>query len=103
MNILVVAPHPDDDLIGCGGSMIRHLRNGHPLTVAYMTSGDAGSLRHTKEDLTEIRERETRQAAKILGINELIFLRNADGYLQYNQNNLVRLINLIREKKPEII
>jgi LmbE family N-acetylglucosaminyl deacetylase len=103
MNILVVAPHPDDDLIGCGGSMIRHLRNGHPLTVTYMTSGDAGSLRHTKENLTEIREREARQAAKILGINELIFLRNADGYLQYNQNNLVRLINLIREKKPEII
>jgi len=68
-----------------------------------MTSGDAGSLRHTKENLTEIREREARQAAKILGINELIFLRNADGYLQYNQNNLVRLINLIREKKPEII
>ena len=103
MNILVVAPHPDDDLIGCGGSMIRHLRNGHPLTVTYMTSGEAGNLRHTKEDLTEIREREARQAAKILGIKELIFLRNADGYLQYNQDNLVTLINLIRQKKPEII
>jgi LmbE family N-acetylglucosaminyl deacetylase len=103
MNILVFAPHPDDDLIGCGGSLIRHGQAGHHLTVAYMTSGEAGSLNYGKEELAELREQEARDATEILGIHDLIFLRNADGYLTYDRNNLIRLTDLIRERKPQVV
>jgi LmbE family N-acetylglucosaminyl deacetylase len=103
MNILVFSPHPDDDLIGCGGSMIRHLQAGHHLTVAYMTSGEAGSLNYGKAELAGLREQEARAATGILGIDDLVFLRNADGYLAYDRENLIRLTNLVRERKPQTV
>ena len=65
MNVLVAAPHPDDDVIGCGGSLIKLTRAGHRIIIVYLTSGEAGSIDHTKEELLLIREREARQAARI--------------------------------------
>ncbi len=101
-NILVFAAHPDDDVIGCGGSLAKYASDSS-ITVAYMTSGDAGSLAYSKEELAKIREAEARKASGVLGIKDLVFLRNPDGYLQHNQDNMVRLINLIRQKKPNLI
>ncbi len=103
MKVLVAAPHPDDDLIGCGGTMIRHRQAGSSVTVVYMTSGDAGNLKMGKAELAEVREAETRDAMSRLGINDLIFVRNEDGYLRYDKSNLIRLTKLIREKQPDII
>lgn len=103
MNIMVFAPHPDDDLIGCGGSIVKHVKNGNKVTIVYMTSGDAGSLKYSKEELAKTREKETKEAAKVIGSIELVYLRNPDGYLEYNRENLVKLINLIREARPDII
>ena len=39
LGVLIFAPHPDDDVIGCGGAIIQHVRNGDDVTIAYMTSG----------------------------------------------------------------
>ncbi len=102
--ILVFAPHPDDEIIGCGGSLVKHINNGAHVTVVYVTSGDAGSLRHSKEELAAIREKEAKDGAQVLGIHDLIFLNNPDGYLEFHkQKNIVEFINIIREKKPHII
>lgn len=101
--VLVFSPHPDDDLIGCGGSIAKHIKQENQVTIVYMTSGDAGSLKYSKEELTKIREEETEEAAKIFGLNDLIFLRNPDGYVEYNKDNLVKIISVIREKKPNLI
>jgi LmbE family N-acetylglucosaminyl deacetylase len=103
MQVLIVAPHPDDDVIGCGGSIIRHIRKGHTVTVVYMTSGEAGSLVRAKEELRRIREAETSEAASVMGFSDLIFLRNADGCLSADAENLTRLTRIIREKRPEMI
>lgn len=103
MRALVVAPHPDDDIIGCGGSIIRHSRKGNTVTAVYMTSGEAGSLVHPKEELRLIREAEAREAASFMGFDDLIFLRNADGGLSMDIENITRLTRIIRAKRPEII
>lgn len=100
---LIFAPHPDDDLMGCGGSMAKHVKQGNEVTVVYLTSGDAGSLKYAKNELAEIREKEAGNAAKIIGVKDLIFLKNPDGYLECNKENLVKIVDLIREKKPNII
>lgn len=100
--VIVFAPHPDDDLIGCGGSISKHIKQGNEVTIVYMTSGDAGSLKYSKQELVKIRETEAKNATKILGVDDLIFLRNADGYLEYNKENLVKIIDVIRDKKPNI-
>ncbi|VVB54624.1 Diacetylchitobiose deacetylase [uncultured archaeon] len=101
--IMVFSPHPDDGVIGCGGSIINHVKKGDDVTIVYMTSGDAGSLRVSKKALGRIREEEAKNAGRILGVKELVFLRNPDGYLEYKKDNFVNIISLIRRKKPNLV
>ncbi|MCK9232707.1 MAG: PIG-L family deacetylase, partial [Syntrophales bacterium] len=98
--ILVAAPHPDDEWIGCGGSLLKHIRRGNPVTVVYMTSGEAGGLGRTREALAAVREAEAREAAAFAGITDLIFLGNPDGYLAYDRSNLVGLVEIVRRIRP---
>jgi len=101
--ILVFAAHPDDDIIGCGGSLAKHVKQGNNVSVCYMTSGDSGSLDYAKEKLARIRENEARHAAEVIGFQNLTYLRNPDGYLEFNEGNLKKLVELIRKKKPNVI
>ncbi len=103
MNILVFSPHPDDDVLGCGGSIIKHAQMDHRVTVVYLTSGEAGNIRYSKAELARIRENEARQASALLGTKEVVFLRNEDGYLAYNKDTLIPVINLIRSQQPDIV
>jgi LmbE family N-acetylglucosaminyl deacetylase len=101
--VLVFAAHPDDDLIGCGGSLAKHVKLGNHVSVCYVTSGEEGSLEHSKEELARIREDEAKKAAEIIGFTDIIFLRNRDGYLEYNEPNLKQLVELIRKKQPHVV
>ncbi|KUG02502.1 hypothetical protein ASZ90_020134 [hydrocarbon metagenome] len=103
INVMVFAPHPDDDIIGCGGSMARHVQNGNQVSIVYLTSGEAGSLKYTKAELADIREREAREAAALLGVCQLTFLGMPDGFISYDQKNLVSLVNVIRRQRPDLI
>jgi glucosamine-6-phosphate deaminase len=44
--VLVFSPHPDDDVISMGGTLIRLTRQGHPVHIAYMTSGNIAVFDH---------------------------------------------------------
>lgn len=101
--IMVFAPHPDDDVLGCGGSIAKHARQGCHIITVYMTSGEAGSLACSASELAALRENEARQASALLGVNETVFLRNPDGYLAYNRDNLVKIVSLLRANKPDIV
>ncbi len=103
INVVVFAPHPDDDLIGCGGSMAKHVQNGNKVSIVYLTSGEAGSLKYTKLELAGIRESEARNAAALMGISDLTFLGIPDGFIAYNQENLMSLVSIIRTQKPTVI
>jgi len=103
MNILVVAPHPDDDVIGCGGSIAKHRSLGHHVHVVYMTSGNAGSIKISKKILGEIREKEAVAALKVLDVSRHTFLRIPDGYVTVDDEILKQFIELIRQTKPNII
>ncbi len=103
LRVMVFAPHPDDELIGCGGSIAKHVKNGNEVFVVYMTSGDSGSLKYSKTELAKLREDEARRGLEILGVKKFTFLRNPDGYLESNKENLVKTLSLIREYKPNII
>jgi LmbE family N-acetylglucosaminyl deacetylase len=101
--VLVFSAHPDDDLIGCGGSMAKHVKLGNHVSVCYVSSGEAGSLEHSKAELAQIREDEAKKAAEIIGFSDIIFLRNRDGYLEYNEPTLTQLVEVIRKKKPHVV
>ena len=100
MRILVLAPHPDDDLIGCGGSLIKHEKAGAIISIAYITSGEAGS-----KSLGTIRESEAIKACAQLGINanHLHFLHESDGGIVVGPKIVSEVVEIIRKGKPDII
>lgn len=101
--VLIFAAHPDDDLIGCGGSMAKHVKLGNQVSVCYMTSGEAASQDRSKEELGKTRKNEAKNAARLIGFRDITFMRNPDGYLQYNQDNLKKTTELIRLKQPNLV
>ncbi len=103
MNVLVFSPHPDDDLLGCGGSIIKHIKHGNKIVVVYMTSGESGSLKYAKEELAKKREEEIQKASSRIGINKNIFLKEEDGYLSLNKNLLIKTVNLLRSERPDVV
>jgi len=103
LRVMVFAPHPDDELVGCGGSIAKHVSLGNKVTIVYLTSGDAGNIHFKKNELANIRENEARKGMQLMGVNNLIFLKNLDGYLEASGENLVKVVELIREYKPNVI
>ena len=89
--IIVFASHPDDETIGCGGSIAKHAREGDLITVVFFTSGKEG------------RETEAKEAAKILGVSKLEFLRFEDGFLSYSPESVEKVEKILEEVKPELI
>jgi LmbE family N-acetylglucosaminyl deacetylase len=83
--VLVVSPHPDDDVIGCGGTLAWLAERGTPCTVAYVTDGSRshpGSTAFAPERIARIREGEARRALRQLGVRVApVFLRETDGSL----------------------
>ena len=81
MNVLVVAPHPDDESIGCGGAICLHRERGDRVSVVFLTSGELGLPHLPRADAWRIREREAKAAARILDLQSLSFLRCPDWVL----------------------
>lgn len=101
--VLVFAPHPDDDVIGCGGSMAKHIANGNSVAVVFMTSGDIGSLSYSPAEIVAIREGEARKAGEFLGVSAVHFFKNPDGHLHCSWENLIRITSLLRDYRPHIV
>jgi LmbE family N-acetylglucosaminyl deacetylase len=80
--VLVIAPHPDDESLGCGGSICLHRERGDRVHVVFLTSGELG-MKHLPSSQSQlIREREAAAAAEILGVTELTFLRKMDWFVE---------------------
>lgn len=82
MNVLVLSPHPDDEVLGCGGTVTGLALAGHRVDVLYLTSGEAGGHGTPPDEVAKIREEEARAAAAVLGIQSTDFWRLPDGGLE---------------------
>ena len=80
MNVLIVAPHPDDEAIGCGGSICLHAACGDRISVVYLSSGELGLPHLPETEARQLREKEAVAAAEVLGISEWTFLRLPDWF-----------------------
>ena len=93
-NILVLSPHPDDESIGCGGTIRKHVLEGDTVEVIVLTSGERGG--HTaisEEELIRIREQESMKARDILGVHSLEFWSQPDGSFKITPEGRLRLKN----------
>ncbi len=100
--VLVLAPHMDDEIIGPGGTILRHVQANVPVTFVYMTDGMTGGP-PTNPPLNELRNAESRKAAEIVGVRDLIFLDGPDGSLHDSPAIVAALVKILTDRKPAII
>ncbi len=93
--VLAVGAHPDDEAVGCGGALRRHVLVGDRVTAVFLTSGEAGG--HGIDHAGETREREALAAARVLGIDDVRFWREPDGRLRARRSLVERLAAVIAE------
>ena len=104
MNVLVVAPHPDDEAIGCGGAICLHADRGDRVAVAFLTSGELGVKGLEREAVWQLRETEAGAAAGILGVADLVFLRQQDFALGDHVDEAAQaLAPVIARERPELL
>ena len=104
MNVLVLAPHPDDEAIGCGGALCLHADKGDRVAVVFLTSGELGLKHLPRDEAWKIRETEARAAAKILGVHDLTFLRGRDWQLDEDIPQMAAALRPVLERElPQII
>ncbi len=96
--LLVLAPHPDDEAIGCGGLIAQHLRESRTVHIAVATNGaEAGNF--------EIREEESRRGVALLGSQATLeFFRFQDRALKTHSRELAdRIGELLVSIQPDLI
>lgn len=103
MRVLVIAPHPDDETLGVGGTMVRLSREGHDVFVAIVTRGDPAMF--DPAFIEQVR-REALQAHRLLRVHDTIFLEGFPAALldtiPHSQLNEA-LRKLLLDIKPEIL
>lgn len=102
---MAIVAHPDDIEFSAAGTLARWAKAGARISYVLCTSGDVGIADPgmTREQATEIREAEAREAARIAGATEIIFLRERDGMLQATLELRKKLVREIRRFRPEVI
>lgn len=102
---LVIYAHPDDADFGCSGTVAAWARQGVEVTYCMVTNGASGSQdpKMTRRKLRDIRLREQRAAAKILGVKRVVPLDYEDGYLYPTLEVRLDVARVVRQTKPDLI
>lgn len=83
--ILVIAPHPDDETLGCGGTLALLRQRSCQVKVIIMTDGAKGDpLGYLTGNVVTHRQRESLAALQVLGIEDVVFLSQPDGNYQHS-------------------
>ncbi len=103
--VLVVLAHPDDPEFFCGGTIARWAASGRKITYCLLTRGDKGSDDESlsTQELAETREAEQRAAAKVLGVHEVTFLHELDGYVLPTLELRRDIVRVVRQVKPQVV
>jgi len=109
MKILVISPHPDDLDFACAGTVAKLVREGREVSYLIVSDGSKGSRgipegRNIGEaELVELRKREQQEAARVVGVENVVFLGFKDGEIENTPELREELVKQIRRFKPGIV
>ncbi|MCP4441813.1 MAG: bacillithiol biosynthesis deacetylase BshB1 [Aureispira sp.] len=98
VDILAIGVHPDDIELSCSGTLLQHIALGYKVALLDLTCGELGT-----RGSAELRLEEAAVASKMLGAVVRGNLEFEDGFFEHNQENLIKIIEMIRFLKPKII
>jgi LmbE family N-acetylglucosaminyl deacetylase len=105
--ILVILAHPDDPEFFCGGTIAKWVSEGHEVSYLLLTKGEKGINEHfDPEDIQEIkniRVLEQKNAAAVLGVQNIKYLDHPDGYLIPSILIRRQVVREIRMINPDIV
>jgi N-acetylglucosamine malate deacetylase 1 len=104
-SILVLAPHMDDEVLGCGGTVAAHADAGARITLVFLTSGRYGAGPEAPEQLELIaaRKHEAGHAAKIIGATSSHLIDGMGNRLETDVAAAARLRAILEQERPEIV
>src|SRR4051812_31149005 len=111
---MAVLAHPDDESLGVGGTLAKYAAEGVEVFVVTATRGEAGRFRGHRQGepqhpgpvtLANIRERELRAAAVVLGVREVSFLGYKDQQLDRAdpRESIGRIVDKMRQVRPDVV
>jgi LmbE family N-acetylglucosaminyl deacetylase len=102
-NVICFGAHADDIEFGCMGTVIKLLREGYQARFVILTNGENGfKMGHaTPEERIKIRKEEQLEVGRRLGLEEVIFLDHADGFLAYSEELRRRLVEILKQFCPD--
>src|SRR5580700_7394011 len=98
LDLVAVAPHPDDLEITCGGTLAKLVKQGYRVGIIDLTSGEP-----TPRGSDEIRQREAEAARKILGVQVRINLGLPNRVLMDSPEGRFRLGTELRRLQPKVV
>lgn len=98
--VLVLSPHPDDEAIGMGGTLLKHVDNGSEVTVLYLTDG--GGLEEPRDKMRAVRRAEAEALGAATGVRQ-VFWTNEDTRLTNDALTVDAMTDLLRELRPQHI
>lgn len=98
LDILVLAAHPDDAELGCGGTIAKHIALGQSVGIVDFTRGELGT-----RGTVQTRDEEAAAAAAILGLSVRENLNFRDGFFANDETHQLEVIRAIRKYKPTIV
>lgn len=102
-SVLVLAPHPDDEVFGCGGALVAHVQRGHRIHVVVLTDGAYGRSGDALTEAVAVREAESTAAAALLGYATPEFWRIPDRDLLSVAPVVARLSAAIQAHQPDLV
>ena len=99
MKILALGIHPDDVELGCGGTVILAVRQGHEVTVVDLSEGTASS-----NGTPEERAAESAAAAQLMGVEKRLNLGLPDTRIQSEDaDQIARVAACLRDNRPDLV
>lgn len=98
LDILVLAAHPDDAEMSCGGTLAREIANGKKVGIVDLTRGELGT-----RGTPEIRLQEAAEAGRILGISARENLGFRDGFFVNDEAHQLKVVEVIRRYQPDLL
>lgn len=100
---LVLAPHPDDEVFGCGGAIMRHVAHHEPVHVIIVTDGAHGVSQNERSAYIQLRQNESIAAAAILKYGKPVFWQYPDRELFYGEKLISDISSAIRDTEADLI
>jgi N-acetylglucosamine malate deacetylase 1 len=103
--VLVLAPHMDDEVIGCGGTLAKHTARGASVTVVFLTDGatDASPGEQSAAAISATRTQEARNALAVLRVQRSEFLGARDGSLASTPELVQKLRTILTSDRFDLV